>query len=745
MAYKIKRRIIIAFFIILYIIFLGLKINITLSNSEFIDYNARNAARIENILNLKNDYSFIVVGNARNSIGVFEKKLLPLINSSDADFVVFLGDMLLDGANDKYGALNRTLRKITKPVLFTIGDTEISDGGIKNYFRHIGSPRIFFISGKSEFIFLDTTGYTEEEYQINWLKDLLDNIQNVSRRFVFMNRPPLTETNRESVSENKYRMSTAFRSTLLKIFEKSNVSAVVSSNNGSFNQITRNGVLYVSSGGGGGGTLTHQNRESFFHLTIIDVTDSEITVSVLKPETGDLSGNMNLFDYLWNKIFSWVYVYFLNVILIISLLFFAVYLIYTQLIEKIDYYPEFNESLKKDYPLTIAMFTNNYLPFIGGVPLSIARLKQGLEAKGHTVYIFAPRYGSGNEMKPEKGIIRCSPLFHYKKGELIVPVSNIFSSKIRSEFKKINPDIIHVHHPYWLGRVGKKLAAEYKKPVVFTYHTRLEQYNHYVPVFHRLAGGQVPHILIKFFAGACDAVVAPTKSAKRYLRNLGIGKLIIVQPTGIDMNLYISDKPNILKTKDIDDDKLILFSVFRLSKEKNPYFLLDGIKKLSRLSSVPFKCFIAGTGPEEDTILEYIKDNNMEEYVVMLGKVSPEKIPEYYAGTDIFIFSSQSETQGMVILEAMAGRTPVVAVDSSGISDIVKNGINGYKTPANLDEWIQKIKYLLENKAKRSELGDQALETAGENSIAGMSKNIQDMYYEIIDWKKKHPHQIFIR
>jgi len=742
---KIKKRIIIIFFLALYLVFLILKIIVILNNSEFVDFNARNASRIENIISLKQNYSFIAVGDIRNSLGIFKKKLLPLINASDADFVVFLGDTVLDGANDKYAAFYRNLGKLIKPAVFTLGDTEMSDGGITNYFKHIGAPLFFFIAGKSEFVFLDTTGYTKEKYQINWLIDLLDNVRNVSNRFIFMNRSPVLKDNQETGSKNHYTMNDAYKHQLLTIFSKAHVSAVISSSDGIFNQSYRDGVIYLSTGGGGG-TMDYKDKKSFFHCSKIDVNNGAVSISLLKPKTENLPDSLTFFDYLWTKIYSLVYVYFINVIFVISVLFLTVYLIYTKLIERIDYYPDFAEPIKKDYPLTIAMFTDNYLPFIGGVPLSISRLKQGLEAKGHRVFVFAPQYGTIREDK-EESVIRCSPLFYYKKKGLIIPVSNVFSSKIKNEFKKINPDIVHVHHPYWLGSVGKKLAKKYKKPVVFTYHTRLEQYNHNVPVFHRLAGGQIPHMLIKFFASGCDAVVAPTRTAKQYLRNLGIGKLILVQPTGVDLQLFDTShrKPVSLPVTRKSGKKLILFSVFRLSKEKKPYFLLEGIEKLSRLSSIPFLCFIAGTGPEETAMNEYIKDHNLRKFVVMLGNIPPEEIPHYYSMADIFIFSSQSETQGMVILEAMAAGTPVVAVNSSGISDIVTNGINGFKTESDVNKWVNKIRKLLENTHEREKMGKHALLTAKTYSIENMSGNILEMYYEIIDWKEKHPFQTFIR
>jgi len=318
-----------------------------------------------------------------------------------------------------------------------------------------------------------------------------------------------------------------------------------------------------------------------------------------------------------------------------------------------------------------------------------------------------------------------------------VPITNILSTKIKKEFLRIKPDVVHVHHPYWLGSVGLKLAKKNNIPVVYTYHTRIEQYNHYLPFFKKLAGGRIPHMLIKKFANSCDAIITPTESTKEYIRNLGVGKIIKILPTGVDLEYFNLDKNkikklNLLKKKFKKDDELLLFSVFRLSKEKNPYFMLKGIKKIKESTNIKFKCLIAGTGPEEKKLKKFIEKNNLSDVVFLLGKIEPKNIALYYQIADIFIFSSMSETQGMVLLEAMAGYCPVVAVQASGTDDLIIDGMNGFKTKDDMNEWCDKIIHLMQNKDLFNKISKEAHEFSKKYAIENIASKAIKLYEQIL-------------
>lgn len=125
--------------------------------------------------------------------------------------------------------------------------------------------------------------------------------------------------------------------------------------------------------------------------------------------------------------------------------------------------------------MKIAMMTNNYKPFIGGVPVSIERLAEALRKEGHEVVIFAPMYPM---QLLEKDVVRYNSLSRKMAGEMVIP--NMFDSIIETKFREGKFDVIHVHHPMLIGNTAVYLSRKYKVPLVFTYHTRYEQYLHYV-------------------------------------------------------------------------------------------------------------------------------------------------------------------------------------------------------------------------------------------------------------------------
>jgi glycosyltransferase involved in cell wall biosynthesis len=175
--------------------------------------------------------------------------------------------------------------------------------------------------------------------------------------------------------------------------------------------------------------------------------------------------------------------------------------------------------------------------------------------------------------------------------------------------------------------------------------------------------------------------------------------------------------------------------VSRLSEEKNIYFLIDAIERVRDNTDIPFRTLLIGDGPVKDRLQTIIEEKNLNDIIVLKGKVEQYDIPKYYLASDIFVYSSMSETQGMVILEAMTGGCPVVAVQSSGIEDVIIDNFNGFKTDNNITEWSDRVIHLLENAEQRREMSLNAFNYSKGFTVDIMAKKVESLYYKAIERK----------
>lgn len=400
--------------------------------------------------------------------------------------------------------------------------------------------------------------------------------------------------------------------------------------------------------------------------------------------------------------------------------------------------------------MKIAMMTNNYKPFIGGVPISVERLAEGLRKQGHEVVVFAPAYKA--QLK-EEGVMRYHSVLEGIAGGVVIP--NSLDPRIEKRFREGAFDIIHVHHPIAIGNTAAYLSRKYKVPMVFTYHTRYEQYLHYVkPVMWMekgaLKGGKLQGLqkealsvvkdkvvpgYLKSFLGKCNHIFAPTKGMEEYLTEVcGVeDDRISVLPTGLREESYHGELQNaeeIRKDYQATDCPLFI-TVARLAHEKNIAFLLRALACFKTMFQKPFKMLLVGDGPERAEYEKMARDLQLEQEVIFTGLLANEVLPDYYRAADLFLFASRTETQGIVILESMAAETPVIAVNATGISDLVENGVNGYLVEEDIMEFAFFINQTLADKNRLAILSENAFQTAfdfREDNIARKAANI----YEVI-------------
>lgn len=709
---------------------LGYKLYLNFSEPSFENLHLEQLSRIERELSGKTHFEFVVLGNINNSVGVFERLIIPRINDSATDFMISAGNAVSGGGEDKYRALYGSLSHLNIPYLLTFGENEYQDFGSFRFYEHFGPYFYNFQLAGHHFIFLDSTGKTPWRWQIKWLKELLES-PTEGRVLLFLGHPPVA-SDKELIfdREDNYLDPPAFKQALLALTEEHEVDAVFSANLPLFSRQNRGQTQFITTGGAGG--LIANDETSFYHYVRVQLTpDGELRIEPKPLEIGQ-NPVMKRLESFWFFIYSLFYVGYINFILIVSGLLLVALKLYQLLFVGKDYYPNFNldPSPWLYRSLKVAMFTNNYLPFIGGVPISIERLRLGLIALGHKVLVIAPGYGQEQQEEDKTQVLRLPSLFTWGKRREF-RVANLFSGAVWRELRAFKPDIIHLHHPFWLGSLGLWLGRRLDVPVVYTYHTRLEHYAHFVPLPGSLFRNLISHALIKHFANRCDGVISPTHSTEDYLLMLGVKTPIYVQPTGIDYERFQQHNPQTGETLKHEmglTDKKVLVSVSRLSSEKNIDFLLDAMAQLKAERGNDFRLLIMGEGDERERLEARIEQLELQQHVSLVGAVPPECMADYYQLGDVFVFASKSETQGMVVLEAMAAGLPVVALRSSGIEDVVKEGENGYKTPENLGLWCERLNLLLDDEARRQAFSGRAQQLARENATDAFARKVHDIY-----------------
>ena len=391
--------------------------------------------------------------------------------------------------------------------------------------------------------------------------------------------------------------------------------------------------------------------------------------------------------------------------------------------------------------MKIAMMTNNYKPFVGGVPVSVERLTEGLRERGHEVCVFAPEY-KGYEDVYGEDVVRYHSSNRKLKNGMAFP--GIWDSRLKEEFEWREFDLIHVHHPMLIGNVAVHLSRTYQIPLVYTYHTRYEEYLHYIDWFSSKGYGRqkcmkVCKRLLPYYMNSymrkCDLVLAPSVGMRKYIESQEVETPVRVLPTGLDDSAYKEEKEKSgeIRNQILSEKKYLFCTMSRLEKEKNLYFLLRCIQSLKKRMGEEFRFMIVGGGDERNELETYARELGIEEVTVFVGEVPNQEVKHYLFASDSFLFASKSETQGIVLSEAMAAGLPVVAVSACGVDDIVKNGRNGFLTEEKEEEFASRIEELVQNKVKYEKMKEEARKTAWNYQMSYITTEAETYYRMLLE------------
>jgi len=375
--------------------------------------------------------------------------------------------------------------------------------------------------------------------------------------------------------------------------------------------------------------------------------------------------------------------------------------------------------------MNIVMLTNTFTPHVGGVARSVAAFSDEYRRRGHRVLVVAPEFD--NQPADEVDVVRIPAIQHFNGSDFsaVLPVSGLLTETL----DVFGPDIVHTHHPYLLGMTALRIARYRELPLVFTHHTLYEQYTHYVPLDSPAFRRFVIELATRY-ANLCDQVFAPSESIADLLWERDVEAPIAVVPTGVDLERFAhGDGAGFRAARDIPAGAFVVGHLGRLAPEKNLEFLAGAVARF--LKSTPNAHFLlVGEGPSAPVIHAVFEDEGVIERLHHAGILKPPELVNAYHAMDVFAFASRSETQGMVLTEAMAAGVPVVGLDAPGVREVIRDPLNGRllreETVAAFAAALQWVLALPPE--KRQQLRRRALQTAVDFSLPRSADKALDRY-----------------
>ncbi len=381
--------------------------------------------------------------------------------------------------------------------------------------------------------------------------------------------------------------------------------------------------------------------------------------------------------------------------------------------------------------MRILMVSDVYAPRVNGVSTSIATFRQSLTELGHDSVLVAPAYGARDTSTPDVIRIPSRPVPRDPEDRLI---SYRQTMALTDRLAASQFDVVHIHTPFVAHYAGLALARRLKLPVVETYHTFFEEYlHHYLPFFPKALLALAARRLSVSQCQAVDAVVVPSPQMLTVLRGYGIDVHAEVLPTGIDLAQFKGGAGERFRTaRGIALDRPVLVHVSRVAFEKNIDFILQALVVIKR--SVPdVLLVIAGEGPAREHLKRLVGEWQLTEQVLFVGNLdrATELLDCYRAG-DAFVFASRTETQGLVLMEALALGVPVVSTAVMGTADVLQGVQGALIAPDDVSGFASTVTRVLRDKALRQQLAVAAPLDAAAWSATAMARRLLALYATVI-------------
>lgn len=377
--------------------------------------------------------------------------------------------------------------------------------------------------------------------------------------------------------------------------------------------------------------------------------------------------------------------------------------------------------------LSIAFFTDTYKPTINGVVTAVDLFATELRQLGHRVFIFGPRHPKQPREKDYYGL-RSFPLPAAPDFRVGIPLS----VKVIKQVPDLPIDIVHNHTPGPMGLLGLSLSQAKKVPLVQTYHSLISDYaKFYVPKV--LYGIRRFIDWWQYFTyNRCDAITAPTPYIKQYLVQVGIKKQVTVLPTGLNLVEFSQPDMGSIRNFKLPDDKKIVACVSRMNKEKNLMFLVEMFSVL--LERNPDTCLLMiGGGPFQKKLERKAAELNIQSSILFTGMCTRTQIAALLKKVDVFTYACRTDTQGIVIMEALAAGKPLVLVDEKVFEPFVDQGCNGYLLGEDHLLFAKVINNIITDPTLQKNMEQHSLLLSQKYSIQKMTAKLVSIYRDILN------------
>lgn len=383
--------------------------------------------------------------------------------------------------------------------------------------------------------------------------------------------------------------------------------------------------------------------------------------------------------------------------------------------------------------MRIGIFTDTYPPYINGVSTSIAMLQHALEKQGHEVYIVTVNPENMKYQFDEEGKVIRIPgvpigIYDYR-------LTGIYPVRAIETIKKWDLDIIHSHTEFGIGTFARIMAKQLDIPLVHTYHTMYEDYVHYVTKgYFQRSSKKIVEYLTKFYCDktATELIVPTKKTYDLFKQKYKYDRNVHIVPTGIEVERFYQEQ---FKKSELDGlrkklgiketDPVILF-VGRLGDEKSVNVLIEAHISITR-TNPNTKLLIVGTGPDLEKYQELARKYGVSKDVIFAGRVDWNEVPKYYQLASVFATASKTETQGLTVIEAMAGSVPVVAYDDDAFREVVVDGLNGHLFQTK-KEYKDAVRDIINHPDTYEQMCRQARITADQHSSKYFAQQVLDVY-----------------